>query len=100
MKILYVTTVSLTLNSFLIPHIEYLKQKGYEIQTASNIDQQLSGEFSKLGIKHNKIDFSRNPFSISNIKAYKEIKELCNREKFDVVHVHTPVAAFVTRMAL
>lgn len=99
-KILYVTTVSLTLNTFLIPHIKFLKKKGYDVQIASNIDVELSDEFTKNHIKHTKIDFSRNPFSIKNIKAYKQVRQLQKEEKFNVVHVHTPVASFVTRAAL
>lgn len=99
-KILYVTTVSLTLNTFLIPHIRYLKEKGYDVQIASNIDVPLLSDFNELGIKHTKVEFSRNPFSIKNIKAYRQIKELYNKEKFDIVHVHTPVASFVTRLSL
>lgn len=99
-KILYVTTVSLTLNTFLIPHIRYLKENGYDIQIASNIDVELSNEFNELEVNHTKIDFSRNPFSIKNIKAYKQIRNLYEKSNFDIVHVHTPVASFITRAAL
>lgn len=100
MKILYVTTVSLTLNTFLIPHIKHLIENGHEVQIASNIDVEVSKEFVNSNIKHTKIDFSRNPFSLSNKKAYTQIKELQKKECFDIVHVHTPVASFVTRLAL
>lgn len=100
MKILYVTTVSLTLNTFLIPHIKYLIENGNEVQIASNIDVELSNEFTDRKIKHTRIDFSRNPFSLNNKKAYKQIIELQKSEKFDIIHVHTPVASFVTRLAL
>ena len=31
MKVLYVTTVSRTINAFLIPHIEMLLENGYEV---------------------------------------------------------------------
>lgn len=100
MKILYVTTVSLTLNTFLIPHIKYLIENSNEVQIASNIDVELSNEFIDRKIKHTRIDFSRNPFSLNNKKAYKQILELQKNEKFDIIHVHTPVASFVTRLAL
>lgn len=100
MKILYVTTVSVTLNTFLIPHIKHLIKNGHEVQIASNIDVELSEEFIKENIVHTKINFSRNPLSLENKKAYKQIKELQDKEKFDVVHVHTPVASFITRLAL
>lgn len=100
MKILYVTTVSVTLNTFLIPHIKHLIKNGHEVKIASNIDVELSEEFIKENIVHTKIDFSRNPLSLDNKNAYKQIKELQEKEKFDVVHVHTPVASFITRLAL
>lgn len=99
-KILYVTTVSSTLNAFFIPHIKYLITQGYEIKIASNIDQEVSKEFIKDGIEHIKIDFCRNPFSLKNLKAYRQILQLYRKEKFQVIHVHTPVAAFITRSAL
>lgn len=100
MKILYVTTVSITLNTFFIPHIKYLLEDGNEIEVASNIDVELASEFRDMGVKHNKIDFSRNPFTLRNKRAYRQIKELQKNSKFDVVHVHTPIASFITRLAL
>lgn len=100
MKILYVTTVSITLNTFFIPHIKHLLENGHEVEIASNIDVEIDSKYKDMGVKHNKIDFSRNPFSLSNKFAYKQVKDLQKRGKFEVVHVHTPVASFVTRLAL
>lgn len=100
MKILYVTTVSITLNTFLIPHVKYLLENNHEVEIASNIDLEIANEFKEMNVKHNKINFSRNPFSLSNKSAYTQIKNLQKIGNFDVVHVHTPVASFVTRLAL
>lgn len=100
MKILYVTTVSITLNTFLIPHVKRLVEDGNEVEIASNIDVEIASDFIDMNVKHNKIEFCRNPFSISNKSAYSQIKELQRRESFDIVHVHTPVASFITRLAL
>ena len=99
-KILYVTTVSSTINVFLVSHIKMLIDKGNKVDIACNIDQELSNDFMEYGVILHRIDFSRNPLSLDNKKAYKQIKELQQREKFDIVHVHTPVASFVTRLAL
>lgn len=99
-KILYVTTVSSTINTFLIPHIKHLIDLGNEVQIASSLDQEISRELIQYGVKFNNISFSRNPINISNKKALNEIRTLYNKEKFDIVHVHTPVASFVTRFAL
>lgn len=97
-KILQVTTVSRTINAFLIPHIKEGQKQNNLLEIASNIDLEISNELSNM-VFH-KISFSRNPLSISNLKAIKEIQNLFDEKKYDVVHVHTPVAAFVTRLAL
>lgn len=98
-KVLYVTTINLTTNTFLIPHINHLLDLGYEVEIANNLDTPLSDTLAKRAI-HNQIDFSRNPLHFNNLKAYRQIKRLVKEKKYDIVHVHTPVAAFITRMAL
>ena len=47
------------------------------------------------------VEWSRNPLDPRNLlSAPQVIRDLVTREKYDIVHVHTPVAAFVTRYAL
>ena len=99
-KILYVTTIEITLNTFLISHILELRKKGYQVDCACNIQNPLDERLKQNGVRNYHINFSRNPLSISNLKAIKEIRELQNKNKYDIVHVHTPVASFVTRYAL
>ena len=97
-KILYVTTVSQTINAFLIPHIKELMKNGHEVEIACNIDLELDDSIKDINF--NRINFSRNPFKFCNIKAIKEIQNLFHLNKYDIVHVHTPIAAFITRLAL
>lgn len=99
-KILYVTTVSSTINVFLIPHIKTLIKKGNIVHIACSIDQELSKDLMDCGVKLHIVDFSRNPLNLSNGKAYKQILELQKTENYDVVNVHTPIASFITRFAL
>jgi glycosyltransferase involved in cell wall biosynthesis len=47
------------------------------------------------------IQWSRNLLDLNNLfDAPKAIQEIVQQEGYDLVHVHTPVAAFVTRWAL
>ena len=39
------------------------------------------------------LDFARSPFSKSNIKAYKQLKQIIETNHYDIIHCHTPVAA-------
>jgi glycosyltransferase involved in cell wall biosynthesis len=60
--------------------------------------ESLAGHFDSL------IDaeWSRNPLDLSNISKNhrRYIRELVRANEYDIVHVHTPVTAFVTRFAL
>lgn len=100
MKILYVTTILGTIDSFLIPHIQYLIQLGNEVSIACETEgEEVSNELRELGCPIHQVSFKRSPFNKENIKAYKQIQHLLRREGFNLIHVHTPVAAFITRLA-
>lgn len=98
MKIfLMVTTIQNTIEAFLIPHIKMLEKNGYEVWIATNIYKEIPEE-----LKENKwinISFSRNPFSKNSFKAIKEMRDLIKNNEFEMVHFHTPVAAFLGRYA-
>lgn len=72
-KVLYVTTVSRTINAFLVPHIEMLLKEGYEVQCACSIDKPVNKGLLEKGVKIYDIPFSRNPLGLGNIKAFKEL---------------------------
>lgn len=98
-RILYVTTISETINAFLVPHIEYLLDNNYEVECACNIGLNLDKRLLDKNLVIHDIPFSRSPLSTSNIGAYKKIKEVIKNGQYDYVHVHTPIAAFITRLA-
>lgn len=99
MKILYVTTISLTMNSFFKPHIKMLVEEGHRVDIACNYnDLALDGLYSELGCNFFQIDFSRSPLSPSNLKAYRQLKSVVEKGGYDIVHCHTPNAAAVTRL--
>lgn len=97
-KILYVTTVSRTVNAFLVPHIEMLLDKGYKVDCACSIDKSFNKKLIGRGVKVHKLPFSRNPFGINNIRAFKKLINLQKENHYDIVHVHTPIAAIYGRL--
>lgn len=99
MRILYVTTISLTINSFFKPHIEMLKNNGNTVDIACNFsDLPIDDFFNNLGSTLYQVDFSRSPLSKDNIKAYFQLKKIIENGNYDIVHCHTPNASVITRL--
>jgi glycosyltransferase involved in cell wall biosynthesis len=99
-KLLMVTTVSATLRAFLLPLAERFSAAGWQV------DAMAHGATSCLDCAHAfdrvwDVSWSRNPRQLRNLlQAPRTIRAVVEREQYDLVHVHTPVAAFVTRFAL
>lgn len=99
MKILYVTTISNTVNAFLIPHIKMLIDEGHQVDVAFNIEQEVKPEIYELGCKVYELTFQRSPLRRDNFRAYKMLKNIIISGGYDLVHTHTPVASAIVRMA-
>lgn len=99
-KALFVMTVALDFRAFLLPIAAHFRRKGWQIDGASaeithNADCQKG--FDQIF----DIEWSRNPLKVGNfLKGLSQIRGLVERQGYDIVHVHTPVAAFLTRLAL
>lgn len=99
MKILYVTTISLTMNTFFKPHIDMLVKEGNQVDIACNYSQlPLDNLYNELGCTFYQIDFSRSPLSKDNFKAYRQLKKVVENGNYDIVHCHTPNASVITRL--
>lgn len=97
-KVLFVATVESHLLNFHIPYMKLLQEKGYEVHVATKLGNRRQ-EFDEIGvIKHN-VDFSRSPYSPKVFKSLEQMEKMLKEIRFSLVHVHTPVAAFVTRLA-
>lgn len=72
---------------------------GYQITIATSIEDSdlLQEKLPNVSLQH--ISFSRKIQSVSNVHAFFQIRSLFRLESFDFVHVHSPIASFVTRLA-
>lgn len=99
MKVLYVSTISNTINAFMIPHIEMLVDQGHHVDIACNIDREISPKLIDRGCKVFNVEFQRSPLKKENLSAFKKISKLIKNEKYDLVHTHTPIASAIVRLA-
>lgn len=99
MRILYVTTISLTVNSFFKPHIEMLVRDGHEVHIACNVaDLPLDNFYTEIGCTFYQIDFSRSILSHDHFRACGQLASVIRQGAYDIVHCHTPNASAITRL--
>ena len=99
MKILQVTTVATTLNAFLLPYAKAFKALGWQVDAAAEGVNNFPGVIAAHDNVYN-IDFCRNPLKVKQLFASViQVRRLIKRNGYDIVHVHTPIAAFLTRLA-
>ena len=96
-RLLYVSTIAATLRRFIAPYGKYFRQQGWTVDAAANgveSDSICLDAFSNCF----DIPFSRSMLNIGNItEARKRVAELLARHHYDLIHVHTPIASWVTR---
>jgi len=100
-KVLFVATVVKThIVQFHIPYLKMLKEMGWETAVAAKNDYDDPNECNiPYCDKYYPVAFGRSPLTRDNICAYKELKSIIDEGDFDMIHCHTPVAAFLTRLA-
>lgn len=102
-KLLFVSNISLKINSFAVASIKSAQNMGMEFYHAANWSgvskMQKTADEEGYGIRINDVPISRNPFSGTNVAAYKQISELIKREKIDFIHCNTPTGGVLGRLA-
>jgi len=97
-KALIVSTVSRQFYLFEQVNIEILKELGYEVHGAANFCDY-NVRLEQLDIIRHQIDIQRNPFSLKNVVAYRQLKRLMKEQDFDLLHCHSPVGGVLARLA-
>ena len=102
-KALLVTTVSGFIPQFEMNNVKLLQQMGYEVHYASNYNTPSYGKdnhrLDGTGIIRHQIDFVRSPYSLKNYIVYRQLKILMEKEKFQLIHCHTPMGGVMARLA-
>lgn len=100
-KVLFVATVVKThIMQFHIPYLRLFQEAGWETAVASRNDYEDPTDcVIPYCDTYYDIPFERMPWKPRNLRAYKMLKEIINREHYDIIHCHTPVGALIARLA-
>lgn len=89
MKILIAASNMVHINNFHRPYIERFREMGHDVYVMAK------GEGADFDVP-----FEKQSLSFSNLKLSYKIRDILKREAFDVIYLHTSLAAFWLRMAL
>lgn len=97
-KICFVTTISLTLRTFVVPFIKYIKDNtDWEVVVICDHDETLSCDLP-VGVRYIPVSMKRG-ISIGAFKACFEMFRIFKSEKFDMVQYSTPNASLYASIA-
>jgi len=96
-NVLFVASVYTHLAAFHIPFMKLLQGKGYAVHAAASSVEGGRGEVEGAGVTCWEIPFTRSPYSPGNLRAFGQLKTLFKTHRFALIHVHTPVVAFIGR---
>ena len=94
-KVLYAASVAVHLRNFHIPYIEALTKRGDEVWVLC------SEAYRQEGVEHSVVlPMKKNLLSPANLLSAFRAAGLLKKERFDLICVHTSLAAFVLRLAV
>jgi hypothetical protein len=97
-KVLQLCAIDFSVEALLKPLIKALMEKGYIVQSACS-DTGRTEHLRQEGLNIIGIPIERKISLISNIRSVIKLYSLIKKEKYDIVHAHTPVAAVLGRIA-
>ena len=98
--LLVATVVKIHVNVFHIPCLKMFQEQGWETWVCSRNDFDNPKDCVIPHCDHYiDIPFERNPLKPGNVKAYRMLREIIEKEQFDLIYCHTPVGAMLARLA-
>lgn len=97
-KVLQIAATDITVAKILLPLIDRQRADGYEVEIACT-HEKYAQDLLKNGYIVHQIPFSRKIVSIKHLIAFLALLRLIWKEEYDIVHVHTPIASMLGRIA-
>lgn len=99
-SLLVIATVAPTIRQFLVPYALHLRKLGWRVDAAANgasgepVLQEAFDTLYELPLSRSILDLR------GMLRGFRAVSAILDEARPDIVHVHTPIAAFVTRLAV
>lgn len=109
-RALVLASVASMIDQFNMPNIRLMKEMGYVVDVATNFlkgstcsDEKIAAlkqTLQEMNVRCFQIDFSRNVLNIGeNVKAYKQTKKIIEENNYALIHSHSPIGGFLSRIS-
>lgn len=96
-KVLFLATVYTHHAIFHIPFMKLLQDRGCEVHAAASSAEGCREDVEAAGVTCWEVPFARSPYNPANVQAFRRLRALLKKHHFDLIHLHTQVAAFMGR---
>ena len=97
-KVAHVSTVAASLHGLLLNQMSSLGEAGYEICGISSAGPEVPA-LAAAGITHFAVSISRNLSPFQDLSSLWNLWRVMRRERFTIVHTHTPKAGLLGQLA-
>lgn len=98
-RVLHIVTVPATVKYLISSIIRRQLQLGYQVEIVCGSGEFLEDLKANIDIPIHELPLSRDLLRIDNVKAFLSLIRIIRKNKFHIVHTHTPVASFIGRIA-
>jgi glycosyltransferase involved in cell wall biosynthesis len=97
-RVVHVTTVAMSLRYLLLDQMRFLRDRGFEVHTASSPGADLE-VVRAAGFPHHAVRLRRRPAPWADLVGLRDLVRLFRRLRPDLVHTHTPKASLLGQLA-
>lgn len=102
-KRILVTSTDLMMIQFLVPHVRYLSENGFDVEVACSdvggrMDEVRTALDGAAKAIHT-VRLHRSPAAAENLKGYGDMKRVIASGNYDIIWANEPVMGVVTRLA-
>ena len=98
MKVCQLCAIDFTLKHFLLPLVDGMHELSWEVVAVCS-EGPYVGDLRARGYRIETVSITRSSNPLAAFVSLLALIRLFRRERFDVLHVHTPVAAMIGRLA-
>lgn len=97
-KVAHVTTVDGSLHDLLLNQMKSIQQAGYEVTGISAPGEDVAA-IEAAGVRHIAVAMTRRLTPLADLQSLEQLYRVMRRERFTIVHTHTPKAGFLGQLA-